>query len=160
MAKFGAAHPRPWGELPERQKRERRFARKAGFKNEYAFRAWKREHQKLPESHRMHLAKGLRQDVILAEVPRIKRAHSVNNKRASELIKRWRLMQDERNMLDSWSANQKYHEAIQAFLEDPTLTAGRRKTLMMIERKINLLTRRNADKARKISETTYAKELP
>lgn len=160
MAKFGALNPRPFRELPERQKRERRFAKSQGFKNEYELRAWKRKRQAIPENKPSHLRKGLRQDDIVFEIRRIKRGEKLVNKKADGLIARWRSMQDERAKLDNWSANQKYHEAIQAFLEDPGLTAGRRRQLMRMERLMNSADAANQRSSRKIMETAYSEDLP
>lgn len=160
MAKYGALNPRPFYSLPERQKRERRLAKSRGFKNEYAMRAWIRQRRALAENKPSHLRKGLRSQDLTLEIRRVKRGEKLVNKKADGLIARWKSMQEERAKLDNWSANQKYHEAITAFLEDPGLTAGRRRQLMRMERKMNDANLANEKSSRKIMETTYQQELP
>lgn len=123
MAKRPKRRLRPIADLSKRQQSERRFARKAGFKDEYALRRWKKKHTELPDSDPRHLRFNTRkaEDKIL-EIKRVKKV-TARTRTPSKAIKfKYDLLVKNKAKMSPWLFEQKYRDSINQLLKDVDTT--------------------------------------
>jgi hypothetical protein len=124
-------------DLSQRQKNERRFARRAGFKNEYELRRWVKKQSSIPESDPRYYKRiyTLRKDQ-LAEIQRVKKVIRKTRTPSKAVNWKYNLLVKEKKLMSPWSFEQKYNETIAQLLRDSSTTDYEKRQLRRIAKEL------------------------
>lgn len=126
----------PMHSLSKRQQAERRFARQAGFKDEYAYRKWARAHASLPESHPAYFKTKQRGEFRIREINRIKRIDKVMRTPARRMLRKYQVLVEELDKMSQFSFADRYRNAIAQILKSSESSARSREQLRRLQKRI------------------------
>lgn len=128
---------RPMSTLNTRQQNERRFARRLGFTNEYAYRRWVNKYSSLPESDPRYFRTSLRGHDRESEIKRLKRIIKKTHTPARDTVRKARTIVYSIEKMSAFAFLDRYRQQIQDILEDPATTAYDKRILRNLLKQLN-----------------------
>lgn len=140
MAKKAKRPLRPIHTLSSRQVRERRFARKAGFKDEYAYRRWVKANRQRDESDPAYFQQIYKtEEARLNEIRRVKKVLKRKRTPANDVVWKANLLVDNGKSfgMSPFVFMEKYRYVIERVLKDPSTTATEKRKLRALQKKMS-----------------------
>jgi pantothenate kinase len=124
-------------DLNSRELNERRFAKRLGFRDERAYRAWVKKYSSLPESDPRYFRTSLRGNAREAEIKRLKKIVKQTLTPAKEIRRKANILVYQLEKFSAFSFLDRYLDAINKLLRDGSTSSYDKQLLRDLLKKLN-----------------------